>query len=292
MSAADGLEGTRPSDARVRGVVSAPTSSDLVRTSVLPAPPELSDVVERLWAGDWRFPAGTSHTTELLSDPCVNVVFEAGDGSAGSRVVGVWTRLWERTLAGHGRVRGVKLRPGALRAFFDVPAHALVNRIVPLRSHFAGSLATLERAVLDPADNDAGRRALTTWLGSVRRVEDNEDVSLAVAVVARIEADPAITTVDGLTAVAGLSRRPLQRLFREYVGVSPKWIIRRFRLREVAARLELGQAPNLAGLAVELGYADHAHLSRDFKHAVGQTPSAFRARMLTARRDEARRLSP
>src|SRR5579872_1554903 len=33
--------------------------------------------------------------------------------------------------------------------------------------------------------------------------------------------------------------------------------------------------PSLAELAAALGYADHAHLGRDFKRTVGQTPRAF-----------------
>ena len=69
--------------------------------------------------------------------------------------------------------------------------------------------------------------------------------------------------------------RPLQRLFRDYVGASPKWVIRRHRLQEAAVRLERDGGGSLAALAAELGYADHAHLSRDFKIATGRSPSEF-----------------
>ncbi|MBK8942225.1 MAG: helix-turn-helix domain-containing protein [Polyangiaceae bacterium] len=57
----------------------------------------------------------------------------------------------------------------------------------------------------------------------------------------------------------------------------PNGPLRRFRLQEVALRIERGEAPNLARLAADLGYVDQAHLARDFKAAVGKSPSAFAA---------------
>lgn len=52
-------------------------------------------------------------------------------------------------------------------------------------------------------------------------------------------------------------------------------MIRRHRLQEAALRIERGEDVSLARLAIELGYADQAHLSRDFKAAVGASPKAF-----------------
>jgi AraC-like DNA-binding protein len=213
--------------------------------------------------------------TELLSDPCVNIVFEEGGVHAGNRIVGVWTHLWRRTLEGKGRVRGVKLRAGAVRAFMNEQAFRFSNRIVPLGSVFGRGVAKLERAVLDPEDDAEGFGALEAWLLAHRRHADDAQVQLAVALVDRIAEQPEITTVDRLAAVAGIGPRAVQRLFREHVGASPKWVIRRNRLQEVAQRIERGESSSLTALAAELGYTDQAHLARDFKSAVGKTPSDF-----------------
>ena len=59
------------------------------------------------------------------------------------------------------------------------------------------------------------------------------------------------------------------------MGASPKWVIRRNRLQEVAARIERGEGTTLTTLAAELGYTDQAHLARDFKSVVGKSPSDF-----------------
>jgi len=187
----------------------------------------------------------------------------------------VWTHLWRRTLEEKGRVRGVKLRAGAVRAFVDEPAFRFANRIVPLGSVFGQDVSRLERAVLGPEDDGEGFAALERWLKARRLRADDVHVNLAVALVDRIAKDPAITTVEGLATVAGLDRRSLQRLFRECVGASPKWVIRRNRLQEVALRIERGENTTLTALAAELGYTDQAHLARDFKSVVGKSPTDF-----------------
>jgi transcriptional regulator GlxA family with amidase domain len=74
------------------------------------------------------------------------------------------------------------------------------------------------------------------------------------------------------------SVRRLQRLFAEYVGVGPKWVIRRYRLREVTDRMERGAAVDRAGLAADLGCADQAHLTRDFAAVFGEPPTHYAAR--------------
>jgi AraC-like DNA-binding protein len=67
-------------------------------------------------------------------------------------------------------------------------------------------------------------------------------------------------------------------LFAEYVGIGPKWVIRRYRLHEVTERLAAGGRVDWAALAADLGYADQAHLVRDFKQMFGEPPTRYAAR--------------
>jgi AraC-like DNA-binding protein len=101
------------------------------------------------------------------------------------------------------------------------------------------------------------------------------DADLVAAVVDRAAADPAVARVEQLAAEFGLGMRRLQRLFAEHVGVGPKWVIRRYRLHEAAARAAAGAALNLVELAADLGYSDQAHLTRDFTALVGDPPSRY-----------------
>jgi AraC-like DNA-binding protein len=231
---------------------------------------EMAHLVEVYWAGRWDLRGQPPHTTKLLGDPCVHIVFEDGQ----SRVVGVWTRTWKRTLEQAGVVRGVKIRAGAVAAFFAEPARELTDRIIPL-ARFFNDVPEIEREVLGPDDHRAGVARLELWLRDQVRREAVDELDGVTRLLAQIAGDRSIVTVEDLASRAGIAVRVLQRSFRIHVGAPPKWVIRRHRLQEAALRIERGEDVSLARLATELGYADQAHLSRDFKSAVGLSPKAF-----------------
>jgi AraC-like DNA-binding protein len=99
----------------------------------------------------------------------------------------------------------------------------------------------------------------------------------AAGLVERITGDPGLRRVDQLAAAAGMSARSLQRLFAGYVGVSPKWVMRRARLHEAAERADGGELVDWAELAADLGYSDQAHLTRDFTTTIGVPPTHYAA---------------
>jgi transcriptional regulator GlxA family with amidase domain len=96
-----------------------------------------------------------------------------------------------------------------------------------------------------------------------------------------------VCRVEQLATAAGVSARTLQRLFDLHVGVSPSFVIRRWRIIEAA---EAARTANRRGdqwrgwavVAAELGYADQAHLTRDFRRHLGTSPSAYLARATSA----------
>lgn len=181
-----------------------------------------------------------------------------------------------RHLAGRGAVVGAAFRPGVFRGLAGQPVSRLVDRELDVDA--VPGLAG------DPTWS-AGRRAapherLSTWLRAHLPADGPGPAAReAGALVARVAADPTIARVDRLAAAAGLGVRTLQRLFAEHVGLGPKWVIRRYRLQEVVGRLESGgPAVDWADLAATLGYADQAHLSRDFAALFGEPPTWYARR--------------
>jgi AraC-like DNA-binding protein len=100
-------------------------------------------------------------------------------------------------------------------------------------------------------------------------------VTLARQLVALILAEPEIKSVDELVRRGPLGKRSLQRLFGEYVGAGPKWVIRRYRLLELVEKFNSGGKLDWPQLALELGYFDQAHLINDFKTVVGHSPTKY-----------------
>lgn len=266
------LEQTRPDGhGRARGLVSGRQSGSRVDARTFAPPPELTGVVASYWTTAWNLEGQAPHVAEILADPCVTIAIEAGK----SRIVGVATRLWRRELANSGRIRAAKIRAGAASLILGKPIADLTDRILPLRVRFEDAEA-LETAVLAPAEDEDGLARLSDWLAACVDRGGDPGAGEAMAAVAAIAGNPEITAAGQVATLCGVGERALQRLFRDHVGATPKWVIRRLRLQEAALRLERGEGASLARLAADLGYADQAHLARDFKSATGRSPKDFR----------------
>jgi AraC-like DNA-binding protein len=266
------LEETRPDGyGRARGLVSSRVSGERITARTFAPNPMLGDVVDYFWVTRWDLRNQPPHTAEILTDPCVNIVFEA----TRSRVVGVSTRLFRRELVDEGLIRAVKLRAGAARALLTADSvTSYRDRMLPLAAVFDDT-EDLESTILAPADDQEAFARLGAWLLPRLAHPRDPKIVLAARAVEQITRDPDVTRARDVADASGLALRDLQRLFHDYVGASPKWVIRRYRLQEAALRLERGDRTSLAMLAAQLGYSDHAHLSRDFKMATGRSPSEF-----------------
>jgi AraC-like DNA-binding protein len=233
---------------------------------------DLAPFVEHYWIVRWDLPA--PQVAETVPHPSVHLVLEHGR----SEIVGVMHRKFSRVLEGRGRVVGTKFRPGAFRPFLTQPVSALTDRRVPPAEVFGPRAARLIERALSHPDDLSAIAVVESFLRGRRPVRD-EPMSLAGRVAARIADDRAITRVDQLAREFHTTARGLQRLFGEYVGVSPKWVIRRYRLLDAVERVGSGGAVDWADLALDLGYADQAHFIRDFKQLVGRSPADYARRL-------------
>ncbi|AUG75296.1 hypothetical protein CFP65_0322 [Kitasatospora sp. MMS16-BH015] len=233
----------------------------------------LAPFVEFHWLVRWDRRGRPEHEQKVLAHPHVHLVFEAPV----ARVYGVDRSVFVRRLSGRGQVLGVKFRPGGFRPFLGRAVAELADRSVPAEEVFGAGVAAVNEAVL-ASEGEVGELAAVAEEFLLARVPEPDPVAEQVAgLVARITGGSDLRRVDQLAAEAGLTVRRLQRLFAEYVGASPKWVLRRARLHEAAERAHGGRAVDWAELAADLGYADQAHLTRDFTAAVGTSPARYAA---------------
>lgn len=250
---------------KARGILD--TASEQRVTRFWPSD-DLAPFVEHYWIVRWD--VAEPQTAETLPHPSVHMVLEEGH----SAVVGVMRGKFSRVLEGRGRVVATKFRPGGFRAFVDRPVAAFSDRRWPVPGVFGPRGAGFDTEVLSHDDDMEAVRVVESFLRSFGPAASDTS-ALAGTITTRIAEDRTITRVDQLTSQFAMTARQLQRLFREYVGVTPKWVIQRYRLLEAAERLAAGAVAGFAGLALDLGYADQAHFIRDFKKIIGHTPAGF-----------------
>jgi AraC-like DNA-binding protein len=238
-------------------------------------PAGLAPFVDFCWVIRWDLRGQPPHEQAILPHPNVNLAFEA----AGASVYGIDTKVFRRRLSGAGKALGVRFRPGGFRPFQAGPVSGLNDRVVPAAA-LLGPAADVACATAMAADaGDQAMIAAAAGLLSGRGPAPDPVAGQAADLVSRIAEDPGLRRVAQLAELSGLSERRLQRLFADYVGVSPKWVMRRARLHEAALRAEADGPASVdwAALAADLGYADQAHLARDFTATLGVPPTRYAA---------------
>jgi AraC-like DNA-binding protein len=262
-----------------RGIIDAPELFARVRFRRREPAEPLRPYLEHYWLIDWDLPE--PYVSHVVPHPSVNLVFQRhGDRPGFGELAGIGLELLANKLEGTGRVCGVQFRPGGFRPFAPAdPVSQWTGRRVPLTDVFP-STAEAPDGILDPAEEDARVTALDAFLLALGPEADPQ-ADLAMALAHRIRTDRTIRRVADFARAEGLSVRALQRLFAAYVGVTPKWVILRYRIHEALERATTDADVDWTDLAAELGYSDQAHLVRGFTATVGVPPTAY-ARRATA----------
>lgn len=235
----------------------------------------LQPFVEHYWVVRYNLPDGTSHRQTVLSYPNVHLAFERDEAGSRALLYGVPKRPFVRVLSGSGKVLGIKFRAGGFYPYWGREVSLLTGKTVAAADVFGPEADGWLDAVFG-AETDEEMAAQAERALSARLPERDAQSERATRIVAETMTDRSIIKVEQLCERNGLSIRQLQRLFGKYVGVTPKWVIKRFRLQEAAERMESDETAQWADLAAQLGYFDQAHFSKDFKSVLGQTPAAYR----------------
>jgi AraC-like DNA-binding protein len=102
------------------------------------------------------------------------------------------------------------------------------------------------------------------------------DARLARAMLWARERYKEAPSVDALAAQAGMSRRSLERAFREQLGLSPRQHLEDLRMAEAQRRLLAG-AESVTEIAFDVGYKDLSHFIRAYQAVFGCSPTEARA---------------
>ena len=188
------------------------------------------------------------------------------------------------------------LYAGPVHIESDGGAECVQVDFTPLGAYrfFGGAVVDLAARMVDIGDV-LGRegRALRERLGAASRWQDRFDlVEDFVADGANHLSSPEIefayrrlarsaggVRITALAKEIGWSRKHLVNRFRSELGLAPKPIGRMMRFHH-ACRLARGEARSgWAGIAAESGYADQAHLVREFSTLAGEAPTAWARRL-------------
>ncbi|KZN60236.1 hypothetical protein N473_24970 [Pseudoalteromonas luteoviolacea CPMOR-1] len=230
---------------------------------------ELSCLIEQFWFVDWQISDHKSHTQKNLPDPNFHLVIEAQQ----VQLIGPVSKVFSYRMSEQGRVIGVKFTVASLMHLLEKPPSYYVDKALPVSNIFGAEAEHLLLPLYTCQSDEVLVDLLSSFLKSY-----NVPMSLhqrqALKLCSLIKNDPSIYTVEALAAKSNWSKRTIQRIFNKYVGLTPKWLIRKFRLHQVLRQLEHGNL-DMLDIVNLLEYTDQAHLIRDFKEVIGITPGQY-----------------
>ena len=209
----------------------------------------------------WKLEGASGSPQDIFPDGSMEAVFHFGDRFAGQpRALLAGQMLEPARVQPTGKVEvwGIRFRPGGVAAFLAMPQNQLTNQIADLNDAWPELASVFERQSF--ADVDA------LLCGSIRVKFD----AAAFGALQRLDASPDLE-LDALASSVNLSARQFRRRMAGVCGVGPKLAARLARFRTALGRSE--NATTLAELAADSGYADHAHMIRDFRQFAGMSPS-------------------
>jgi len=240
----------------------------------LPAPKEVEQLVEWFWIPEWDIEPGRASRQQLISFPAFNLVVQADK----VELAGPTTRTSHQDLRSRGWAVGALLKPAAIPFFTADPASLLDAKVlldVPaLRDPVSAAMDGMSGGTPDKR-RELAVQEFAAWLSSqIPKVPDDGLLANAMAELIGSSAD--VVRIEDAAERLAVSARTLQRLAKKHVGLSPSALIRRRRLQEAADRSRTDPGLEMAAIAAEFGYADQAHLAKDFQRALGFTPSNYR----------------
>jgi AraC-like DNA-binding protein len=258
--------GAEDRTARVHTDVAEPANSQTFRER-LPSP-RLARHVTCVWIQE-VFADSAPYTHHTVPNGSAELVCELG-GVA--KVVGPQTGPTAEIVAPGTTIVGVRFRPGAAPAVLGLPAREFVDAVVgsdqlwdalgvELSERIAGSGAASEAASMLEA-------AVFARLAEGPRLD-----AIVAETVQRIMCGQ-MEGVGSLASSLKVSERQLRRRCEAAIGVTPKVLERMVRFQGFLALAGRSEHPTaeLGRLALEAGYSDQAHLSRESRRLTGRTP--------------------
>ncbi|MDF7777562.1 AraC family transcriptional regulator [Sphingomonas sp. AOB5] len=225
----------------------------------LPLPPELDGFVAAVWTLSANSPDWIEH--EATPDGCIELIRRHTGRSIWREeqpalfVTGLAQATAKLRFSGDVSFTAIKLWPWAWHALGGAPCPGFADG-------WRGIAADDPLTALLPETGDPVP-------GLVRAFD-----GIALPPIAAVRTAESVAEI---TRHTGLPHRSLQRLFARDFGMPPRSYLRILRFRDALIEVQSSADP-LADAAAATGYADQAHMARDFKALAGLAPREARVR--------------
>jgi AraC-like DNA-binding protein len=248
----------------------------------IPPRPELRQHVECFWIVEDADPSPV--VQKIIPDGFPEMIFHFGDtymikldkkwtSQSRSLLGGQMTSHFFLRNTGVSSILGIKFKPAALALLFNIDMHALTNRVVALQELGHTNLPVFGDLLKNAGQQTNRIAVIQDYLSNYMRLERNEPV--VNAAVDQIFSSNGMATVAEICKRTACSERQLERIFKRYVGLSPKLYSRIIHFAHVFQVAQGRKEMNGSELGIASGYYDQSHFIKNFKAFTGEEPSGY-----------------
>lgn len=170
-------------------------------------------------------------------------------------------------------VFGIKFKPAALTQLFGLSMKVFTDKVVALKNVDNASLKQLGTKIKACKNYQEMIVAAEEQLQNIaeRHLAENNVIETIIDLIFKSNGVLSMTEIQKEVFI---TERQLQRLFQNYIGLSPKFYNRIIRFNQIFPLLQQGKFSWL-DITHRSGYFDQSHFIRDFKSFTGEDPSKY-----------------
>ncbi|CAH1194241.1 hypothetical protein PAECIP111892_01496 [Paenibacillus auburnensis] len=223
-------------------------------------------------------PSALTRLEMIIPDTCMDIIWEweAASGAAGGFFCGINDTPFEVGASGTPETKirfAIRFHFWAVHLFADDHLKDVLNFSGEVEQYFRSFRRELGDRL--PETRTLGERIAAAEHYLLRRLDQsrmsNNGLMNAIHTILHHKG---VVAASGLESSTGLSSRQLERLFREYIGISPKKTADLVRFQNVWLNLcrPSPHIRNVQDLVYAFGYSHQSHLNNSFKRYAGRTP--------------------
>jgi AraC-like DNA-binding protein len=238
----------------------------------------LKDFIQSIWFMNWEIPDGEELRSIVVPTPCIHLmglfVPVVSVSPLWHAFLGVKKKGEVRFLKGHGQSFGVEFRPGGLFPFLNGPVREWENSLLPLRTAFPEAPFPPHYPLTTESFESWVVKIEAFFSGLLTSVQPHHlsEISLAMHIFMNEE----VKHVEDILPSLPVSKRTLQRIFQNEVGLSARDALRVARFHRSIKAMNTHSSECLASFALESGFFDQPHMTNEFRKLVETKPAQFR----------------
>jgi AraC-like DNA-binding protein len=246
---------------------------------------QLKPFVELFWEGSFNLYATKPLSMQMIPTGCIELIIHLNDlhcdlekdntwsQSPDYMIMGLYTKPYEIRFKDFVNVFAIRFKPEGIFNIFGVPASLLMDRYEDMSLILGKEFEDYSLKIKEETSVHTMIQRTENYL--LKNLLSNKINMNYVNLAANLIRSTKGVKIKDVSSRLCISKRQLEREFKEKIGISPKHYLRIIRINEVLRLLNKGKVIDLTSVTYHCGYFDQSHFINDFKRLTGQKPTIF-----------------